>query len=166
MDALQHFKAWVAGEAAQGRVMMVLGVSLAAAALLIFKSEDPLLRGMLLPVIVLTAMNLGYGSVLIYRPTTSQKIEAAFRLNPAQTTGRQIQKATDDASYYTRARPAWAALTAVSVLLFFVFSGDYYRGLSLGLTAMFLGALFIDSFLHQRLLAYLEALQGLGASIR
>ena len=161
MDAVQYFQTWVVGETVQGRVMMVVGISLSIATVLIFRSENPLLRGMLIPVIVLVAMNLGYGSVLTSRPATSQKVEATFRQDQERAVEQQITKTAKDERYYASARPTWAILTAISVLLFFIFKDDYYRGLSLGLTAMFFGALLIDSFLHHRLLAYMEGLDGL-----
>ena len=161
MDFVQQLHAWIAGEASQGRFMMVAGTLLSIAAFLILRSENALLRGMLVPLALLVAMNLGYGYVLVSRPTTSLKVEAAYRQNQTQAVERELNKARKDEQYYKSARPVWALLTAVSVLLFFVFSGNYYRGLSMGLTAMFLGALLIDSFLHNRLLVYIDALQHL-----
>lgn len=159
MDVIKDLHTWIVGETIQGRVMLVVGILLSIAAWLILRSESSLLRGMLIPVALLVAMNLGYGYVLISRPKTSSKTEVAYRQNQTQTLQRQLQKSTDDEKYYSSARPAWVLLTAVSVLLYFVFRSNYLRGLSLGLTAMFFGALLIDSFLHERLLVYIGALQ-------
>jgi hypothetical protein len=161
MDFVQQLHAWIAGETAQGRIMVVAGILLSIAAVLILRSENVLLRGLLVPLALLVAMNLGYGYVLVSRPATSLKVEAAYRQSQTQTVERELNKARKDERYYKSARPVWALLTAVSVLLFFVFSGNYCRGLSMGLTAMFFGALLIDSFLHNRLLAYIDALQHL-----
>src|SRR5215472_12541005 len=88
-----------------------------------------LLRGMLIPLALLVAMNLGYGCVLVSRPATSLKVEAAYLQNQTQTVERELNKARKDEQYYKSARPVWALLTAISVLLFFVFSGNYCRGL-------------------------------------
>lgn len=162
MDAVQHFQTWVIGETAQGRVMLVVGILLSIAAFLIFKSDNPLLRGALIPVIVLLAINLGYGAVLVSRPSTSQSVEAAFRQNENETRVQQVEKATKDAGAFASLRPIWAALIAISLVSFLVLANDYYRGLSLSLAALFLGALIIDSFLHHRLVVYAGALQGLG----
>jgi hypothetical protein len=61
MDAVQYLHAWVIGEIMQGRAMIAAGVPLSISAFFIFKSENFLLRGMLIPVILLVAMNLGHG---------------------------------------------------------------------------------------------------------
>lgn len=161
MDFVPQLHAWIAGETSQGRVMIVAGTLLCIATFLILRSENALLRGMLIPLALLVAMNLGYGYVLVSRTATSLKVEAAYRQSQTQTVERELNKARKDEQYYRSARPVWALLTAISVLLFFVFSGNYCRGLSMGLTAAFLGALLIDSFLHNRLLVYIDALQHL-----
>ena len=159
MEPIKDLHIWVVGETAQGRVMVAAGIMLSIAVLFILRSHNLLLRGMLIPMALLVAMNLGYGYVLISRPKTSSKTEVAYRQNQTQTLERELNKATRDEKYYSSARPIWALLTAVSVLLFFAFRGNYLRGLSLGMTAVFLGALLIDSFLHDRLLVYIDALQ-------
>jgi hypothetical protein len=97
MDAVQYLHAWVIGETMQGRAMIAAGVLLSISAFFIFKSENLLLRGMLIPVVLLVAMNLGYGSVLILRPSTSQKTETALLQNRAQAVDREIQKTIKDA---------------------------------------------------------------------
>lgn len=161
MDFIRHLHVWVIGETAQGWVMVVAGSLMSIAALLILKSDNALLRGMLIPVALLVAMNLGYGSVLLSRPATSLQIEASYRQSQKQTVERELEKAKNNEKYYRSSGPAWALLTAGSVLSLFLFRGNYLRGLSLGLAAMFLGALFIDSFLHNRLLVFIEALRRL-----
>jgi hypothetical protein len=161
VNPAQYLQAWVVGETLQGRIMLIAGILLSIGAVLIFKSANPLLRGALIPLILLVAMNLGYGAVLVARPTTSHSRADAYQIEPHQAMERELRKARRDEKYYASARPAWVVLTALSVMLFFVFKDNYFRGLSLGLTAMFFGALLIDSFLHVRLLVYIEALQHL-----
>src|SRR5262245_6527795 len=107
MNPAQHLHAWVAGEGAQGRVMLAAGLLLSLAFILILKSENVLLRGTLVPLAVLVAMNLGYGGVLTARPSTSLKTEAAYRQEPTQTLQRELDKARADEKYYASARPAW-----------------------------------------------------------
>jgi hypothetical protein len=56
MDAVARLRAWVVG---QGRVMILAGMSFSISALII-NSENILWRGLLIPVALLMAMNLGY----------------------------------------------------------------------------------------------------------
>lgn len=158
MSAVPHLHAWVIGEDMQGRVMLIVGGLLLIGIPFILKSDSAILRGMLIPLLVLIAMNVGYGGLLVARPLTSAKTEEAYRQNTSATLERELGKARKDETYYARARPTWALLTAVAVLLFFAFNSNYLRGLSLGLTAMFFGALLIDTFLHVRLLTYIDAM--------
>jgi hypothetical protein len=86
----------------QGRAMIAAGVLLSISAFFIFKSENLLLRGMLSPVVLLVAMNLGYGSVLILRPSTSQKKETALLQDRAQSRASGRSRNTKDDKGRTR----------------------------------------------------------------
>jgi hypothetical protein len=74
--------------------MIAAGVLLSISAFFILKSENLLLRGMLIPV-GLVAMNLGYGSVLILRPSTSPKTETALLEDRASGRSRNTKDDKD-----------------------------------------------------------------------
>lgn len=161
MEFVQELQSWVRGEVYQGRVMICVGVLLIVATTLVIRSENALARGMLVPLILLVAMNCGYGYVLITRPQAGVQTEARYRLEPRHTLEFEYSKATTDEKYYASSRPAWAVLVAICAVAGLVPRNEYLKGLSLGLIGTFLGALVIDSFLHNRLRTFIAALQDL-----
>jgi len=71
----------------------------------------------------------------------------------------ELKKALTGNKNYTTFKPIWAILIVVSVGLFFFFTKEYYKGLSLGLMILFIVFVIIDSLLHNRLKLYLNAIQ-------
>ncbi|MEM7656836.1 MAG: hypothetical protein AAF399_11960, partial [Bacteroidota bacterium] len=55
--------------------------------------------------------------------------------------------------------PIWTVVIIVCLGLFIFLPGEYWKGLSLGVLLMFVGLLFLDTFLHHNLAPYLEALR-------
>jgi hypothetical protein len=162
MDFIQQLHIWIKGETMQGKVMVIIGTLLLVAIIFIIRSDNALLRGMLIPIIVITAINLGYGGyTLTTRPKTSVKMESQFRQNPKQTLEKEHARVEANCNGFNPFKKTWAIMIIVSAILFFIFRNDYFKGLSLGLTGMFLGTLLIDSFLQNRLKLYLIALQSL-----
>ena len=160
MEFIQQIQVWTRGELEQGKWMLSISVLLLPLLFLLLKSENTLARGMVIPLSILFLMIAGYGSYLIIvRTEYSKQIENQLQQNAEQTIERQYQKATKDEKDFRLLKGIWATMAVVSILLCF-FTKEYYRGLSLGLIVMFVGLLITDTFLHNRLNEYRNALQG------
>lgn len=154
---LEH---WANGETAQGKIMIGASILLALISIALLKNDNGLLKGMLIPLCLLMAVNIGYGSYLVAtRQKEVQRTQAQFARDAQQTLNAQLDKAKADNKTYGILRAVWAMLIVLCVVLHFVFARDYFRGMSLGFATLFLGTLIIDTFLHARLHAYLTALQ-------
>ncbi len=130
--------------------------------MLIFKGNNPILKGMIIPLSLLMIINFGYGGFLAFsRPKHIQTTTEAYNQQAPQVVQSELKKALTDNKNYTTLKPIWAILIVVSVGLFFFFTKEYYKGLSLGLMILFIGFLMIDSLLHNRLKPYLNTLQEL-----
>lgn len=161
MDFTKQVQNWAKGDAQQGRVMVGIGLIAAVAVYFIYTNESSLINGMLIPAILLLPMNLGYGGFLAAtRVKHGQSAIALYQKNPKEAIQQELEKAERDNKAYTMAKPIWLVLIVVSIILFFVFSNDYYKGLTIGLVIMFLTVYFIDSALHKRLQPYLNVLRG------
>ena len=82
MDFMKQLQIWANGDASQGRVMVVVGILLSIAAILILRGDNPILKGMLIPMGLVILVNLGYGGFLAYsRPQHITKTQELYSQN-------------------------------------------------------------------------------------
>lgn len=140
--------------------MLIAGVIIAVAAIFIFINGNSMQKGMLIPLGLLLIMNLGYGGFLtLSRTDHAKKIQELHAANAQEAVSQELLKAERDNKTYSLLKPVWGGLIVVGIALFFFLSGDYWKGLSLGILALCTAGLIIDTFLHHRLEPYLEALR-------
>lgn len=160
MNYLQQLQNWSKSDTLQGWIMLCMAMVLIVMVTFIYKSVNPLLRGMLVPISLLLLMNLGYGGYLVFKKSKNVVvIKQQFQRHPNQTIKNQLTQVQKEDKSYTKTTTIWAVFLVISVVLYFVFGKDYYKGVALGLMVMFLGMLIIDAFLHHSLKAYLSALK-------
>jgi len=165
MEFLQQLHNWTKGEVTQGRGMLAFAILLLPVIVIVIKNTQTLQKGMTIPIILLFAVQVGYGSyLLVSRTKQKEQTEKQFQQNQQQAITAELSKAENDSRTYTALKCAWGALTAISVIGYFAFSNDYYKGLSLGFAVMFLALLYTDTLLHQRLSLYMQFLQKLAES--
>ncbi|MCB9185251.1 MAG: hypothetical protein H6601_00730 [Flavobacteriales bacterium] len=162
MNLIDHTTTWVNGEVLQGKIMLGLGILLLLGSIAIFKSDHELLKGSLIPLALLTAMLCGYGGFQIFgRPPHIQAISEIYSQNPKAAIEKEITKAEKDDGIYGMAKKVWIVLLVIAAIASLFIVSDFYRGLTLGFMVLFLAMLIIDTTLHHRLQAYLEALKQL-----
>jgi len=159
MYFLQGLNSWAKGDALQGKIMVGIGLLLVLTLPFLFKSEYTLLKGMLIPLCLLTIANLGYGSFLLYsRPKHIEITTELYQRDPQKAIQKELDKMQVDNKSYTVIRQIWAVVIIVSVLAFFTLQNEYFKGLCLGLLCLSVVFLLLDTFLHYRLRPYLEFL--------
>lgn len=159
MDFTQHLQVWSKGDIIQGKCMIGIALFIILPiCVLLIKSGNPLQRGMIIPLGILFLLNVGYGGYLLFSRT--KHLEQTERTSPlnSQTIESEIAKIEADGKSYILTKYFWCSLLILSAIFFFIFTKDYFRGISLGLAIMFFGMLLIDVFLHDRLKLYLTAL--------
>lgn len=162
MNLIDFTTTWVKAEVLQGRIMLIIGVLVLVAAIAIFRSEHTLLRGMLIPIGLIVLILLGYGGFQVTsRPSHIDKVSQLYNEAPEKALEQELTKAQNDDKTYKTLKKVWVVLIVISALLFLVFSSLYLKGLSIGLIALFLTGLMLDSTLHYRLQIYLEQLEKL-----
>ena len=160
MDILHQLQLWAKGDATQGKVMLIAGVILAIAVILMIMNGNTMQKGMLIPLGLLLILNFGYGGFLtLTRTDHAKKVEELHAANAQEAVSQELAKAEKDSKTYGLVKPVWGGLMVVGVAMFFFFSGDYWKGLSLGILVLCTAGLIIDTFLHHRLEPYLEALR-------
>lgn len=160
MNLLQQMQLWTKGDVLQGRWM--IGIALVIflpSILLFFKNNNPILHGMWIPLFLLLLMNIGYGSYLVLsKPKSLKETKIQYKKNPIQTVEIVLGNMKQADKSYRITKLLWATFMAISVLLYFVFTKNYFKGLTLGLMIMFFGMLVIDTMLHQRVKQAMETI--------
>lgn len=128
MDFIQ-LQAWAKGDAEQGKWMLSVSVLLLLVIILIVRSENTVLRGMLIPISLLLVLNTGYGTYLVTnRMKYAEEINQQFKKNAPKTIAAEYSKIKNDEKSYTVFRIVWAILIVILIILSFIFTADYYRG--------------------------------------
>lgn len=135
--------------------MLVIVVILLIATIAINKNDNSLLRGTLIPLWVL----LIGGSQTFSRLAHINKVADVYVESPDKAIEQEVTKAEKDDKSYRNLKKAWVILIALAAILYIFVSNEYFKGLSIGLIALFLTALTVDSILHYRLKIYLEQLE-------
>lgn len=162
MEIIQYTTQWVKGEVTQGKIMATIGILTIIAFLYFANFQQSFYKGMILPFVLLQLVLLGYGSFQIFkRPQYIEKVRQEMQTQPAETIQKELQKAQNDSKVYAKLKPSWAILFVVSLVLFFVFTNEFWRGMSFGFVIWFGAAFVFDTFLHQRLNVYLSSLEKL-----
>lgn len=162
MEIIKHTTEWVNGEVLQGKIMIGIAVLLLVAWVAIFRGQHEILRGALIPLGLMVVALGGYGGYQVTsRPGHIAKVQKLAENNPKEALQAEQTKAAKDHKAYSTLKPVWMVLIVVSVLLAFLLKGNYQKGLGMGLIALFLTLLALDSTLHYRLQHYMSALSQL-----
>lgn len=162
MELLDHTTAWIKGEVFQGKVMLSIGIFLLIGGVAILKSDHEILKGTLIPLGLILVLLLGYGTMQVFsRPGHITKVSQVIGENPQEALDQEYNKAVNDDKVYSRLKIVWAILIAITAGFYLVFQSHYLKGLAIGLIALFLTVLIVDSVLHYRLNIYLKAINGL-----
>lgn len=157
---VQQLQAWTKGEISQGKWMLAISLLLVPVVISLFRGSGGLSRGMLIPVCLLLAVNLGYGGYLVStRASRAEEIEERFEKQGEQVITQEYEKAKADNSTYIILRSIWAAMAGICALLSVFLIREYPRGLCLGFVVLFAGLLVIDTFLHNRVIHLLDGLK-------
>ena len=160
MDFLKQLKIWANGDALQGKIMATAAILTGLVLIFILNNDQVFLNGMIIPLSLLLIANLGYGSFLLFsRPKHLITTQNLYKENSKEAIKKELEKAMNDHKAYSILQYVWIGLMIVSVVLWFVLSGEYYKGLSIGLIIMSIGGFLIDTFLHRRLKPYLMVLE-------
>ena len=165
MDIVEQVNLWAKGDALQGKIMFGLGIVVAICLIGIFKADNSILKGMIIPLSLLLLANLGYGVFLAgTRVNHAIMVTQNYEGNPQEVISKELVKAERDNKNYSAAKPIWAVLILLSLGMYFFIDREYYKGLSIGIMVLCVALIIIDTMLHHRLKPYLETLRELSGS--
>lgn len=159
MELLKFTAEWVKGEIFQGKIMLAIGMLLLIGGIAIIKSSHELLQGTLVPLGLILMVFIGYGGFQTFgRQSHITKVSTVHKESPEKAIKQEHDKALRDVRTYKNLKIVWSVLIVLSVIVYFIFSKDYFKGVAIGLIGLFLTTLIVDSILHYRLEIYLKGI--------
>ena len=103
--------------------MIGIGLILTLCLIFVIRGNNSLLKGILIPISLLTIVNLGYGSFLaLSRPKHITAATELYQEQASQVIQSELDKAQRDHKNYSNLNPIWAVLIGVSLVSFFLFT--------------------------------------------
>jgi len=164
MDFITYTNSWVKSEVTQGRIMIGVGVLLLFALYGIFRSENELLKGTVIPLGLLLAVLIGYGGYILYsRPAHAKESIAQYQKEQTIAIEQERTKhINDNKAGKTLMRFVYPLLMIVSALALFILPSPYYKGMAVGFVLLFVSTYIIDYGFVSRsdaFLSFLDTLQ-------
>lgn len=164
MDFIEYSNTWAKSEVTQGRIMIGIGILLLAVLFAIFRSQNELLKGAMIPLSLLTVVLIGYGSYILYsRPAHARESIAMYQSSEADAIASEKEKhINDNKAGKTLMKFVYPGLMLLSVIALFLVPNPYYKGMALGFVLLFLSTYVMDNGFVSRSDAFLTYLDTLG----
>lgn len=163
MDFIEYTNTWAKSEVIQGRIMIGIGILLLIALYSIFRSQNDLLKGALIPLSLLLVVLIGYGSYILYsRPAHAKESIAQYQTAKTEAIAQEKDKhINDNKAGKTLMRFVYPAIMLLSVIVLFLVSSPYYKGMALGFILLAVSTYIIDNGFVSRSDAFIYFLDNL-----
>ncbi|MEM7375165.1 MAG: hypothetical protein AAF587_41610 [Bacteroidota bacterium] len=163
MDFIEYSNTWVRSEVTQGRIMIGIGILLLFVLFSIFRSQNELLRGALIPISLLVVVLIGYGGYILYsRPAHAKASIALYQTAKTEAIEKEKEKhISDNKAGKTLLRFVYPSILLLSAIALFVVPSPYYKGLALGFGLLAISTYIMDSGFVSRSDAFLSFLDSL-----
>ena len=163
MDFIEYTNTWVQREVTQGRIMIGVGILILFFFYSIFRSQNELLKGALIPLGLLLVILIGYGSYILYsRPAHAKESIALYKKSkPDAIEKEKIKHLNDNKTGKTLLRYVYPVLMIIAAIALLFFSSPQYKGMAIGFALLFASTYVIDYGFVSRSDAFLSFLNTL-----
>jgi len=163
MNFVAYANAWSKSEVTQGRMMIGIGVVLLVVLYNIIRSQNDLLKGMLIPLGLMVIVLIGYGSYIIYsRPAHVKASIILFEKSESEAIEKEkLKHINDNKAGKSLMKFVYPTLMILSTILLLIFSNPYYKGMALGFVLLFISTFIIDYGFVSRSDAFISFLNNL-----
>jgi len=146
MNFVEYANAWSKSEVTQGRIMIGIGLLLLFVLYNIFRSQNELLKGMLVPLGLVAIVLIGYGSyILTSRPAHVKNSIALYQKSPKEAIEKEkLKHINDNKAGKTLMKYVYPGLMLLSVIMLLFFTSPYYKGMALGFVLLFVSTYIMD----------------------
>lgn len=147
MNFIEYTNTWVKSEVTQGRIMVGIGIFLLFAFYCIFRSQNELLRGSLIPLGLLLLVLIGYGGYILYsRPSHAKESIVFYKKSTKEAVEKEKAKhLNDNKTGNMLLRYVYPILIIISALALLIVQHPYYKGMTLGFVLLFVATYIIDN---------------------
>jgi len=162
MNFIEYMNTWVKSEVLQGKLMIGIGVILVVVFIGIIKSQNELLKGLLIPFGLLLVILIGYGSYILYsRPAHAKESITLYEKSKADAVAQEETKHINDNKAGKRLLRIYPILMLVSIATLLFGFTPYYKGMAIGFAILFISIFIIDSGFVSRSDSFLSFLKTL-----
>lgn len=159
MDTIVYTQNWLNTDVIQGKIMMGFGITLVAVIIIIFFSNNLLIKGTLIPLVLLALMFLIYSSnLIITKPKKLSVYTTAFVNNEEEFKTSEQVRVKKLADTYLWNKIIWLTIMIIGGLLCIVLDNNYLKGLGLGLIFFGASSFVADTFLQHSATVYYKHL--------
>ena len=152
MEFTDYTNDWAKSEVLQGRIMMAIGIFLSIVFVAILRSDNVLLKGSMIPLSLLLAILLGYGSYMLYsRPAHAKEIIKLHQKSPDEAIKKEMAKHINDNKTGKVLMRVYPLLMLVSIGGLIFVSSPHYKGMAVGFALLFIAMFLIDNGFLSRL---------------
>lgn len=151
MEFLQSFQSWVKGELLQAKFMLFFGIIMLICLIFILRSNDQFIRGLTIPLGLTIIALIGYGGFII--PDRNKRlsiIETELNKELPPKIIKEKRKIEEGIATCKTTIRIWSAIAVSGIILFFLFSNSYYKGIAIGVIILGFSLLLIDVFIDNR----------------
>jgi len=158
MDFIEYTNNWAKSEVTQGRIMIGISIVLLFVLYYLFRSQNELLRGTLMPLGLLLIVLVGYGSYILYsRPAHAKESITQYQQSKKETIEKEKTKhINDNKAGKMLIKYVYPILMLVSVLALLLVPNQYYKGMALGFLLLFVSTYIMDNGFVSRSDAFLS----------
>jgi len=163
MDFIEYANSWAKSEVTQGRIMIGIGILLLPALYGIFRSQNELLKGAMIPLSLLLLVLIGYGSYILYsRPAHVKESIALYEKSKTEAIeAEKIKHINDNKAGKTLIKYVYPVLIIISALSLLFLSSLYYKGMAIGFVLLFASTYVMDNGFVNRSDAFLAFMEKL-----
>jgi len=163
MNFIEYTNAWTKSEITQGRIMVGIGILLLFALYSIFRSQNDLLKGALIPLSILLLVLIGYGSYILFsRPAHAKESIVLFEKSKVKAIEAEKAKhINDNKAGKMLMKYVYPTLIIISALSLLLITGSYYKGMAIGCILLFASTYIVDNGFVTRSDAFISFLNNL-----
>lgn len=157
MNFIEYTNTWAKNEVTQGRIMIGIGLILLFVVYSIFRSQNELLKGGLIPLGLLLVVLIGYGSYILYsRPAHARESIALYQRAKIEAIEKEkVKHINDNKAGKTLIKYVYPILMIISATALFILQSQYFKGMALGFLLLFVSTYIMDSGFVSRSDAFL-----------
>lgn len=163
MDFVEYTNVWAKDEVIQGRIMIGVGIILLFVLYAIFRSQNELLKGSLIPFVLLILVLIGYGSYILYsRPAHAQESITLYQSSKTEAIEKEKSKhINDNKAGKTLIKYVYPSLIIIAAISLFFLGSPYYKGMAVGFVLLFVSTYIMDNGFVSRSDAFISFLENL-----